>query len=497
MQRQGSGRAPGKARLDEGPSYDQRRGAAPGKVTRAATPPPSLPPIPKLVASTTLAASAASAAAKAVAARAAAEAAAAGQAAAAQAAAGKRAGEAGEQPGPQPEPKRRGEAGEQKPPEPKRAGEAGEGEHDASKRSGEAVEAAAGATPAPELNYTELDEAFEKAAISQGALMDHRAIGVREVLGNLNEADEPSLAEELLKTLALAALGYASGGLTTIVAEGLAPAATALTAAIQSGLDDGLKDAATKIAGALAGGGSGASKASFFAGQEDGLVSLNASALRSLSTERRMSKEAIEAAPNAQRETMLQEILAAVRDVDAALARSGERGKQVQYQASLARWLEALAKSELGESSDGGTNLEEEVADHSDMHYYEHGAEGVVYIGFPRLMEPALPLLGAVDVKISGMTEATRQRVADVPLGELKLPVVVRGYICDGFLDSVFFDDNEVSFGRNEGGATWVNGDEDGLAALGKAGHFTDPRDTAEVVLRDEVDPMTLANARI
>lgn len=110
---------------------------------------------------------------------------------------------------------------------------------------------------------------------------------------------------------------------------------------------------------------------------------------------------------------------------------------------------------------------------------------------------PELPLLGAVDMKISGMTEATRQRVADVPLGELDLPVVVRGYVCDGFVDSFVFDDNEVSFGRNEAGAVWVDGDEDGLSALGKAGHFTDPRDTAEQVLRDEVDPMTLARARL
>lgn len=491
---QGRG-APGKARRDEvAPGYgaSKRSGAAPGKITRTATPPPHLEPPKKLSTSTTLTAAAAAAAA------AAAGAAAAASASQAAAGAARRQGEAAEERRPA-EPKRGGSASEEPrgPAAPKRSGEAGEQEREPPpKRQGEAVDSGSAATPAPELRFHELDEAFEKAGISQAALMGHRSVGVREVLGNLNEADAPSLAEELLKSMALAALGAASGYITTAIAEGLKPAAVALTAAIQSGLDDGMKDAATKIVAAL-GGGKSSSKASFFAGQEDGLVSLQASSLRSLAEQKRISKEAIEAAPNAQREQMLQEVVAAVRDVDAALARRAERGKQLQYQASLSSWLSALAKSELGQDPEGNLDLEGEVDEHADMHYYEEGTEGVVYLGFPRIISPELPLLGAVDMKISGMTEATRQRVADVPLGELGLPVVVRGYVCDGFVDSFVFDDNEVSFGRNEAGAVWVDGDEDGLSALGKAGHFTDPRDTAEQVLRDEVDPMTLAKARL
>jgi hypothetical protein len=364
-----------------------------------------------------------------------------------------------------------------------------------SKHGGEAADVAEGATAAPELSYHELDEAFEKASAAQGALMDRRAVGVREVLGNLNEADAPSLADELLKTLAVAALGAASGYITAAIADAvMGAAAVALTTAVQSGLDDGLKDAATKIAGGLAAAPPQASKASFFAGQEDGLVSLRAGALRRLAEQKRLAKEAIEAAPNAQRETMLAEILAAVRSFDAASSDSAERGRQAQYQSSLSRWLSALAQAELGQERGGGAELGPEVGESPDEQFREEGVEGVVYLAFGQ-HAAELPLLNHARLEVAGLTDAAHQRIADVPLGELGLPVVATGYVCDGFLDTIGYEDNEVGFGRNEAGTVWLEGDDDGLAALGKAGRFTDPRDTVEKVLRDEVDAMTLAKA--
>jgi hypothetical protein len=500
--------APGKARRDEpAPSSAGRRaGVAAGKTVRtAALPSYAEPPPPKLATGASLSAAAAAAAATAAAATAAAAAA---RAAAAKRSGsaeesrspGKRSGEAEEGDGPKrTEPKRSGEAEEGDGPkrtEPKRSGEAAEGERiEAPKRAGEAQDVAVDPVEAPVLDFAELDEAFENAATSQGELVGRRAVGVREVLGNLNEADAPSLADELLKTLAVAALGYASGYITAAVTEKLAPqAAQALATAVQSGLDDGLKDAATKIAGALAAAPPQASKSSFFAGQEDGLESLRASSLRRLSAEKRLAKESISSAANAQQEPMLAEILAAVRAFAAALGDSADRGRQLQYQASLSRWLSALAQSELGQVPEGGAELGGEVDAHPDEHYREEGVEGVVYIAFGS--HPAeLPLLSHPRLKVSGMTEATRQRIADVPLRELGLPVVATGYVYDGFLDGTVVDDNEVGFGRNEARSIWVEGDEDGLTALGKAGHFTDPRDTVEQVLRDEVDALTLAKA--
>jgi hypothetical protein len=354
------------------------------------------------------------------------------------------------------------------------------------------------------IDFAALDLAYENAAVAQGGVMNRRAIGVREVLGNLNEADSPSLADELLKTLAIAALGAASGYVTTaITAKVVGEAAATLVAAVQSGLDDGLKDAATKVAGKLASV-DGQSKATFFASQEEGLESLRESSLRRLNLEKKNAKDAVKAAaPGEQAKVMATKVQAA-EGFDSAAGKSSETARQVQYETSLARWMNAMSQGKLGTASDelnGGTDLGKSVGMSPTDHYKQQGAEGVIYVAFG--MHPAARPFRVNGergtIKVAGMTSAARDRIKSTPIKNLGMPIVASGYIYDGFFDgiSVSAGDNEVAFGKNESGTVWSKGHDDAMAGLRKAGNKDNANDAARVLIDEDIGNATLEHASV
>ncbi len=350
------------------------------------------------------------------------------------------------------------------------------------------------------IDFAALDEAYENASIAQNEVMNRRAIGVREVLGNLNEADSPSLADELLKTLALAALGFASGYVTAaITGKMVAETATVLANAVQTAMDDGLKDAATKVAGKLASV-DGESKATFFASQEEGLESLRTAALKRISAEKKAAKGAVTSASASEQANVMSQKIKGAQGFDAAATKSADAGRQIQYEQSLSKWMNALSQSKLGQA-DGGTKLSGAVDMSPKDHYARQGAEGVIYVAFGQhpASRPFAVSGHRATIRVAGMTSAARDRIKKTPIKDLGMPIVASGFIYDGFWDglSVSMGDNEIAFGKNEGGHVWVKGHDDAMTGLKAAAGTSDASDAARIILDEDIGSSTLEHASV
>src|SRR5690606_17951664 len=86
------------------------------------------------------------------------------------------------------------------------------------------------------VDLRDLRDAYQTVHDEKNVMFNKRAIGVREVPDALRETDPPSLADELMKTLIIAGLAYASGGITTAITAKLlsSTASDALKTAVQS-----------------------------------------------------------------------------------------------------------------------------------------------------------------------------------------------------------------------------------------------------------------------
>ena len=349
------------------------------------------------------------------------------------------------------------------------------------------------------VDFAGLDAAYDKAENANNALMERRAIGIREVLGNLQEADSPDLTDELMKTLAIAALGLASGYVTAAVTGKLvAETAVALTNAVQTALDDGLKDAVMKVGAKLAEV-EGQSKPTFFASQEDGLVSLKQSAADKIADKKLAAKGKVSATAKDQQASELAKQIAGADQFRTATNATADSARNIQYQQSLAKWMNAQSQSKLGQTKGGNTDLGKAVDMSPTDHYTQRGAAGVIYVAFG--MHPASrPFAVSGErgtITVRGMTSAARDRIKSTPIKDLGMPIVASGYIYDGFLDglSVSFGGNEIAMGKNEGGGYYAHGDEDALEALKKAANKTSAAEAARVILDQDIGMSTLADA--
>jgi hypothetical protein len=358
----------------------------------------------------------------------------------------------------------------------------------------------AGSASSEPLDFAQLDAAYEKAANAQEALMDRRSIGAREVLDDLNTPDQPSLADQLLTSLALAALGAASGGVTTALAGKIlsSTASQAIQTAVQSGLDDGLKDAATKIAQSLGAASDSTSRTAFFAGQQEGLVVMKQTSVDKISDQKLAAKTRVKAAgQDKQADEMGKEIKGA-EEFRKGANQTAETGRSIQYRESLAKWMNAMSRSKLG--TDKGSNATElggaVDADPLD-HFKRQGAGGVIYVQFASHPANKPFKVTGNRLKVAGMTEAVRDRLKGVPIKDLGVPIVATGYIYDGFLDglSVSMGDNEIGFGKNEGGTVWVKGHSDAMAGLKKAAGKSDAADAARDIIDTDIGMATLDGA--
>ncbi len=365
--------------------------------------------------------------------------------------------------------------------------------------------AAAGETKASEtsagaVDFAALDAAYEKAENAQESLMDRRALGIRQVLGNLQEADEPSLADELVKTLAVAGLAFASQYVTAaVIGKIFVDAGSRLAGAVQEGLHSGLQDAAGKIGGKLAAV-DGQSKVSYFAGQEEGILDLKLKSVDKISEDKLVAKSKVKgAATDKQADELAKQVQGAEQFRTSALAQL-ETARTVQYRESLAKWMNAMSQSALGNAG-GGTGLGKAVDMSPKDHYGKVGAKGVIYVAFAShpASRPFAVSGKRATIRVSGMTSAARDQIKSVPIKDLGMPIVASGFIYDGFLDglSVAAGDNEAAFGKNEAGHVWWKGHGDAESALKKAANKSSVTDAARVILDEDIGVSTLEHAHM
>lgn len=353
------------------------------------------------------------------------------------------------------------------------------------------------------VDLRDLRDAYQTAHDEQNVLFNKRAIGVREVPDALREADPPSLADELMKTLVIAGLGFASGYVTAAIAGRLVSAsAVALGNAVQTALDDGLKDAAGKVAAKLAEQG-GSSMSQFFSSQEEGLESVRSAALKGIVKQRRIAEDKVLKADQSQQSKVLAEETKGAQQFATGVEANAEKARQIQFRESLAKWMNAMSQSAMGtRKEDGGTDLHgsKGVGDaYSKEFYKRQGAKGVVYVNFG--MTDSRPGVGNSkqwpSVKIAGITQSALDRLKGTPLRDLGMPVVVSGILYDGTMDSLDIsmnNDNAVQFGRNEAGTTFTQGHSEGNAAMRKITGKPDTVSAAADLLDTNILPAKLDN---
>ena len=367
-------------------------------------------------------------------------------------------------------------------------------------KTGASGETKATETSAGAIDFAQLDAAYEKAENAQESLMDRRALGIRQVLGNLQEADEASLADELVKTLAVAGLAFASQYVTAaVVGKIFIDAGTRLAQSVQEGLHSGLQDAAGKIAGKLASV-DGQSKVSYFTGQEEGVLDLKLKSVDKISEDKLVAKNTVKsAAPDRQAEELNKQVQGAEQFRASAIAQL-ETARTVQYRESLSKWMNAMSQSSLGNAG-GGTGLAKAVDMSPKDHYGKQGTKGVIYVAFAShpASRPFAVSGKRATIKVAGMTSAARDQIKSVPIKDLGMPIVASGYIYDGILDglSVGAGDNEIAFGKNEAGHVWVNGAEDAFSALKKAANKSNVVDAAALILDEDIGKSTLEHAHM
>jgi hypothetical protein len=349
---------------------------------------------------------------------------------------------------------------------------------------------------APEaIDFSDLDAAFANLATYRRNISELRGIAVREVLGNLNEADSPSIAEQILKTLAITALGAASGGITNVIAGKLAQRSD-LNGAIQTALDDGFKEAVPTIMDRLAATGSDTSKATFFASQEQSLANGQGRAEEAITDATTADHKAVLAVPTHQRQAVLGKKLGKARELAAATKTSIAAARQIQYQHSLSAWMTAMAQGALG-ANWAGAKLDDELDVGPKSFLEKRGEKGVIYVAMGGNSSRPVKVKY---VKVSGITDAARQRVKSVPIRDLPIPIVATGFFTDGsFADdaSKWVGDNEMSLGRTENGHVSYYGHEDACEAMREAAGTSTVLEAAETIMKQDIGRATLADAKV
>ncbi|MEZ4399131.1 MAG: hypothetical protein R3B06_03885 [Kofleriaceae bacterium] len=354
--------------------------------------------------------------------------------------------------------------------------------------------------PSGQGDLAELDQAYEGAATAQGLVMNKRMIGVDEVNDNLAVADPPPIADELLKSLAVAALGAVSGYVTAVIASRLVgEGAAALNNAVQTALDDGLKDAATKVAGRIAGGGGG-TKASFFAAQKEAVAELQASTQRALSAEKRAAREAVAGVSADERAGVIAAKVKDAHEFDRAATATATDARSRQYRESLARWMSAQSQAALGSAHDG-TELAGAVKPDALGFFKRTPNLGVIEISLGQRSAKGPFAVDGSDgrIRVKGLTSAARDGVKDVPIKDLGIAIVVFAVIADGFLDAVgnAFGGGQLKFGRNESGWVWWQGSTSAAEAVVAAQGTKEIIGAVVKILEEQVGAATLANATV
>jgi hypothetical protein len=343
-----------------------------------------------------------------------------------------------------------------------------------------------------DINFDDLEREFKDAAAKEATLYEKRAIGSREVLANLGEADSPSIGDMILRAAIMGALGFASGWLSQAITLRVAgDVGDALQNGIQSGIDDLAKDIVPAVVGAALEKGQ-VSRASYFAAIDSALVDLKEAAILSVNATELKTKQDIRAG-----RLSMSDAIKAIQERRKVIDGFKETARDVQYRESLSQWMVAMAQGELGRKANGGTDVREIPGYGGDptAFFKRDRPAGVLRLtfGLKSAQRPVRINFGTVE----GMNESTLNRMRNTRIRDLRIPVFAQGWIYDGFLDGLGKGDNEVSMARNERGDVHVNfGDDAEDAMLGSsfAKGMTKVVDVAEDILLNDFGNQTLGS---
>jgi hypothetical protein len=159
--------------------------------------------------------------------------------------------------------------------------------------------------------------------------------------------------------------------------------------------------------------------------------------------------------------------------------------------------MTAMAQGSLGQAPQGGTKLDDELDVHPRRHFEKKGENGVIYVAMGGNSKRPIKIN---HVKVAGITDAARQRIKDVPLPDLKMPIVATGFFYDGSLadeGSMWFGDNQMSLGRTETGIVSYYGHSDALKAMMKVAGTSSEVEAAQIIIEQDIGRATLADARL
>jgi len=351
---------------------------------------------------------------------------------------------------------------------------------------------------APPIVFDELEQGYKDATASLESLFNFRGIGVRELLGNLNEQDSPSIEESILKVLAVAALGFASGGISAaITAKLVDDAAKALANAVQTGIDDGMKEAAAAIAGKITEKGA-TSKSSYFAGQEAALVPLEEKAKVALNKRETAAKKLIRGLDPGQQQSQVAAQVRAINAFRKSVRETATAAQRAQYDSSLTQWLIGMAQGKAGiDKETGGTNLTKATHLAGEHPYIGGGPktlgallgsfEATIYAD---IRKRPIKVQGAT---IWGLTEAVLSKIKDRTVKELGCPIVVGGKVFDSQNEWVAGGSNEAGFGINESGGVYLSRGSDANDALKRVG-AGDALKGARIILDEDIGATRLGD---
>ncbi len=335
-------------------------------------------------------------------------------------------------------------------------------------------------------------------------------------------------------------------------------AARALNDAIEAATEDGVKDAAGRVGQSLAANNGTGSRTKFFTAQKDALATLKGQALVQVANQKAATKQDILATQGTAQQTKLHEAEQGARAVGDSVLRQHEFSRLTQYGRSMSSWMNAQAQGSIGSNSrlatprmvnvgtgNGNTRRPDaqgrfqvptndrlhkpgqsgsgiaadtvENAAGTDGQVSNDGTDiagetnvsaagpgsfgghtpGIVYVEY----EPAGGMnrpFRATRVRVGGITDAVRDTIKDVPIKDLGVSMVCHGHLFEsnGFVERTWnTNDNELGFGRNEAGDTYVTAAETARARFMRITNTSTPVDAASQVINQDFATLTLNGA--
>lgn len=311
----------------------------------------------------------------------------------------------------------------------------------------------------------ELSDLFDAITTKYTQILLEQARGVEELGKDASVQDPPPAWVNIAVAVGTIAIGAATAGIGAAVSGAIVAAAASSAAkivindafkeVIKVGVEQGLSATVQGTIGALATNPATNVTDAFFRGQSDALHERSNKTQDAFTLQ---GRKKLRAADNP---------LAAAQAMYDALNTGLTGAKLKQRQATLSSWCNFQARGELGThhegKADAGANVGAQLGDTSGK-----GVLGLV-VESPGGQGP----VKVIDAEIEGLNETLRGELAGRPIGQLGIPITVKGEVNPPAWYEKRSADGLLRFGENETGTRWnksSRGGDSWLAAKGVGG---------------------------